>query len=176
MAYISLVRSLLEYGAIIWDPYTQSDINRLERIQRQAARFISGDYQSRTPGSMSNMLNALNLPTLQQRRKEMRLTFLFKIAEGLVPAIPPDLYLTPMRQKRHIKPRVFTDCETTNIVNKYVTNNTRPFIIPQSSTNTYTHSFFIRTIVEWNSLNNTTVTAGSVDSFKSNIKNVNIMY
>ena len=176
MAYISLVRSLLEYGAIIWDPYTQSDINRLERIQRQAARFISGDYQSRTPGSMSNMLNALNLPTLQQRRKEMRLTFLFKIAEGLVPAIPPDLYLTPMRQKRHIKPRVFTDCETTNIVNKYVTNNTRPFIIPQSSTNTYTHSFFIRTITEWNSLNNTTVTAGSVDSFKSNIKNVHIMY
>merc|ERR1711963_528554 len=84
----------------------------------------------------------------------MRLTFLFKIAEGLVPAIPPDLYLTPMRQKRHIKPRVFTDCETTNIVNKYVRNNTRPFIIPQSSTNTYTHSFFIRTIVEWNSLNN----------------------
>ena len=84
------------------------------------------------------MLNELNLPTLQQRRKEMRLTFLFKIAEGLVPAIPPDLYLTPMRQKRHIKPRVFTDCETTNIVNKYVTNNTRPFVIPQSSTNTYT--------------------------------------
>merc|ERR1711923_367773 len=136
MAYISLVRSLLEYGAIIWDPYTQSDINRLERIQRQAARFISGDYQSRTPGSMSN---TLNLPILQQRRKEMRLTFLFKITEGLVPAIPPDLYLTPMRQKRHIKPRVFTDCETTNIVNKYVTDNTRSFIIPQSSTNTYTH-------------------------------------
>ena len=106
----------------------------------------------------------------------MRLTFLFKIAEGFVPAIQPDLYLTPMRQKRHIKPRVFTDCETTNIVNKYVTNNTRPFVIPQSTTNTYSQSFFVRTIVQWNTLNNTTVTAGSVDSFKSNIKNVHVIY
>ena len=69
-------------------------------------------------------------------RKERRLTFVFKIAEGLVPAIPPDLYLTPMRQIRHIKPREFTDYETTNVVNKYVTNNSRPFVIPQSATNT----------------------------------------
>ena len=60
MAYISLVRSLLEYGAIIWDPYTQRDINRFERVQRQSGRFISGDYWSRTPGSMSNMLKELS--------------------------------------------------------------------------------------------------------------------
>jgi hypothetical protein len=41
-AYISLVRSTMEYGAIVWDPYTTSDINKLERIQRRAARFITG--------------------------------------------------------------------------------------------------------------------------------------
>jgi len=33
-AYISLVRSTMENGGIIWDPYTETDINRLERIQR----------------------------------------------------------------------------------------------------------------------------------------------
>jgi hypothetical protein len=41
-AYISLVRSTMEYGAIVWDPYTTSDINKLERIQRRTARFITG--------------------------------------------------------------------------------------------------------------------------------------
>ena len=43
-AYLSLARSILDYGAITWDPYYIKDIDKLERIQRQAARFITGDY------------------------------------------------------------------------------------------------------------------------------------
>jgi hypothetical protein len=59
--YISLVRSTMEYGGIIWDPYTETNINRLERIQRQAARFITGDYRSREEESVSNILVKLEL-------------------------------------------------------------------------------------------------------------------
>jgi hypothetical protein len=52
-AYISLVhvRSTMEYGVIVWDPYTIVDTNKLERIQRRAAIFITGDYKSREEGS-----------------------------------------------------------------------------------------------------------------------------
>ena len=82
-AYISLVRSTLEYGAITWDPFIQSNIDKLQRIQRKTARFISHDYTSRTPGYVTKMLNYLDLATLQQRRKELRLTFIFMIV-GLV--------------------------------------------------------------------------------------------
>ena len=32
--YLSLVRSVIEYGAIVWDPYPQQDIDRLDRVQR----------------------------------------------------------------------------------------------------------------------------------------------
>ena len=41
-AYLSLVRSTLEYSSIVWDPYLQKDIDKLEKVQRhgQAARFI----------------------------------------------------------------------------------------------------------------------------------------
>jgi hypothetical protein len=46
----------MEYGGIIWDPYTETNNNRLERIQRQAARFITGDYRSREEGSVSLMV------------------------------------------------------------------------------------------------------------------------
>jgi hypothetical protein len=30
----------MEYGAIVWDPYTTVDTNKLERIHRRAARFV----------------------------------------------------------------------------------------------------------------------------------------
>ena len=41
-AYISLIRSTLEYSSVIWDPYPQKDIDKLEKVQCQAASFISG--------------------------------------------------------------------------------------------------------------------------------------
>ena len=88
-AYISLVRSLLEYGAIIWDPHVQKEVDQLERIQRQAARFITRDYFSKEPGCVTKMLKDLNLPSLQLRRRNLRLSFLFKVVEGMIPAIPP---------------------------------------------------------------------------------------
>ena len=36
-AYLALVRSKLEYGCIIWDPYLKNEIEQLENIQRSAA-------------------------------------------------------------------------------------------------------------------------------------------
>jgi hypothetical protein len=54
----------MEHGGIIWDPYMETNINRLERMQRQAARFITGDYRSREEGSVSNMLVKLDLQEL----------------------------------------------------------------------------------------------------------------
>ena len=32
-AYTTLVRSTLEYGAVVWDPYLEKDIVKIEKIQ-----------------------------------------------------------------------------------------------------------------------------------------------
>jgi hypothetical protein len=42
-AYTTLVRPVLEYASTVWDPYTLQHIYALERVQRQAARFVTGD-------------------------------------------------------------------------------------------------------------------------------------
>ena len=54
-AFTTLVRPVLEYAAVLWDPYQQL-INQLENVQRQAARSASGNYTSRDPGSMTSIL------------------------------------------------------------------------------------------------------------------------
>ena len=171
MAYVSLVRSVLEYGATIWDPYLQCDINRLEKVQRRAARFITGDYTSRTPGCMTNMLESLNLSPLAQRRKELRLTFLFKISERLVPAIDKETYLVPPRTGRKITAsKKFEGSEATNYVTKYEQNNSKPYVIPHSTKEQYRQSYFPKTIAEWNLLGDSVVTAKTVDSFKNQLR------
>ena len=45
IAYFSMVRSLLEYSCPVWDPYRQGDIDKLNKIQRAAARFVTNNYQ-----------------------------------------------------------------------------------------------------------------------------------
>jgi hypothetical protein len=39
LAYTSLVRPILEYGAACWDPYREGQINELERVQKKAGKF-----------------------------------------------------------------------------------------------------------------------------------------
>ena len=168
-AYLSLVRSTLEYSSIVWDPYLQKDIDKLEKVQRQAARFITGNYISRDQGCVSQMLAELNLPPLQDRRKANRLIFLYKVVEGLVPAMQSHDYLTSIRGKRLIKPKEYTDCVTSNIIDKQSTNNSKCFKTLQCTSEIYKYSFFPRTIIDWNHLDDNIVRADTVDGFRRTV-------
>ena len=39
--YLTLVRPHLDYAVAAWDPYTAKNISSIERVQRQAARFVT---------------------------------------------------------------------------------------------------------------------------------------
>ena len=167
-AYLALVRPLLEYGAIIWDPHLKQDITKLERTQRAAVRFIARDYRSTTPGFITGLLKKHDLPLLQERREHTRLIFFYKVVEGLVPAIPPDSFLTKPKPGRLIRPKLSSkDFTINNPVQSYIRNNDRPFVIPKCSTAQYKNSYFPKTIEAWNKLPNSTVHAKSVENFKS---------
>jgi hypothetical protein len=45
----ALVKPQLEYAVTVWDPWTQTNISKIEAVQRRAARFTPGDYR-RTDG------------------------------------------------------------------------------------------------------------------------------
>jgi hypothetical protein len=70
LAYIALVRSKLEYGASIFDPYTITATKKLEAVQNRATRFISGNYSRYA--SVTAMKVRLNLDSLALRRRRLR--------------------------------------------------------------------------------------------------------
>jgi len=165
-AYLALVRPLMEYGAIIWDPYQKQDVDKLERVQRVATRFIANDYRTRTPGFVTELLQKHGLTTLQERRGDMRLIFFFKVVEGLVPAIPPERFLIPQRAGRRIRRPARPDFLETNPIQNYTRNNDRCYKVPESKTQEHKHSFFPKTIVEWNQLDDRLVNSGTTEAFK----------
>ena len=53
-AYKTFDRPQLEYASTVWSPHTDLDINKLESLQRRAARWVTPDYQYTS--SVSTML------------------------------------------------------------------------------------------------------------------------
>ena len=57
VAYFALVRSTVEYGSVVWDPHTFEEKDKVERVNRRAARMVSNDYGRHS--SVTSMLTRL---------------------------------------------------------------------------------------------------------------------
>ena len=123
LAYTTLVRPILEYASIIWDPHTKSNTLKLETVQRRSARRIMQNYNRHA--SVTTMLQHLDLPTLQQRRRHSKIIMLYRIRHQLA-NVPTTNYITP------------------------ATRNTQHYNLPYARTDK--SSFFPSTIKLWNNL------------------------
>ena len=82
VAYKTLVRPQLENSSTVWYPHTTTDINKVEAVQRRAARWATRDY--RYTSSVTAMLKDLNWRPLDQRRIDSRLMIMYKVTYDLV--------------------------------------------------------------------------------------------
>ena len=96
LCYKTLLRPVIEYASIIWDPHTNANINILEMVQRRYARFVFHDY--RRSSSVIAMLDQLHWASLQERRAQAKVEVMFRIVNGLVDI--PTSFLTPTLMMR----------------------------------------------------------------------------
>ena len=117
MAYNSLFRPQVEYASAVWSPYTIENINKIEKVQRRAARGVSNDYSSYR--SVTDMLSNLRWRSLENRRTNTRLAMFYKIVYGLV-AIPlPSYFEHPEVGTRHIHSLSYRPIHTSVCYYKY---------------------------------------------------------
>ena len=144
-AYTTLVRPLLEYSSSVWDPHTKTLVNKIEMVQRRAARFCHNDYKTIEKGCVSEMIRKLNLEPLNIRRTNKRLTIFHKAINGHL-ALPIGHLQPVLRRTRHLNSKA---------------NNTI-----HTSKDCYKYSFFPRTIKYWNSLPDKIATIKEPHKFK----------
>ena len=75
-AYKGLVRPILEYASSVWDPQSIVLQDELEKVQKRAARFVTGNYVDYETGNMTGILKQLKWESLKKRRKDSRLMML----------------------------------------------------------------------------------------------------
>ena len=85
--YNAIVRSKLEYAAIIWSPYYQIHVSDVEKVQKRFLRYlflkshhIYPDYNIRT----CDMLREFQMLSLEARRSMSQVLFVFKLLKGYI--------------------------------------------------------------------------------------------
>ena len=149
VAYKTLVRPQLEYAAPIWHPFHETQTEKVEKVQRTAARWTCRRW--RNTSSVGEMLDELEWPSLESRRERSSLTFFYKIHSGTV-SLDKDKYLTPAPNLRRTRA-------------SHESQYTRQFAYSDALKN----SFSPRTIPVWNSLPSSVVLSKTIEEFKASI-------
>ena len=146
----ALVRPLLDYGCTAWDPYRGYQSDKLEMINKRAARFVTGNH-IRTHGETSRNMRTLGWTPLSERRAKIKLVMLQRIKTNEIEITSDDLKLT--------------DCP------RFPMNYQRT----QSSTvDSHLHSFFPSTIRLWNSVPTQIKSSTTVTGFKKSLDTITI--
>ena len=144
-AYKTIVRPILEYASIIWDPSYKTHVETLEKCQKRAMRHMTSTTYSHHIRT-SELSKQLRLQNLETRRQINKLTTFHKIyINQSIIKLPDNIHKINRRTRRH-------DAKLS---------------LPSSKTNNHHHSFFPSTVRMWNNLPAEVAEIESPDRFKA---------
>ena len=98
--YLTFVRPKLEYGSILFDDCTEQDKIRLENVQLNFARTISG---AKKGTSHEAIYKKTTLPKLDERRKKQQLKFIHRIVHNNAPPYLNNLLPEPNENNYNLR-------------------------------------------------------------------------
>lgn len=108
--YCSLVRSTIEYGSVIWSPFYNIHIDRLERVQKRFLNVVCYRTQlGRQFRPYSIRLQHFNMQRLSSRRQCSELLILYKIIHSYIdcPSLLSLLYFITRFKQRNPSRSIF---------------------------------------------------------------------
>ena len=148
--YFAFVRPILEYGDVVWAGAHDCHLVKLDRLQLEAMRIVTG---APNKSNIANLYNDLNWELLSDRRDRHSLIIMFKMVKNLVPT-----YLC------NLKPTQAGDSHEYNL------RNNSDLSIPFCRTQCMKKSFLPCTVKLWNSLQNNIKLCDTLSSFKLKLK------
>ena len=164
--YMSFIRPILEYAGVIWDSQNQSLINRLENVQLDAERIVTG-------GTKLTGLNRLYEETkwekLSDRRQNHKLILFHKIKNNRIPQYLLDLIPNSVGSRHnHNTRQVNNMLEINTRTNQYADYFLPSTIKTLEQSTTYgKRSFRFAAASLWNSLPDHFRTENSFAHFRS---------
>ena len=148
--YLSFVRPTMEYAQVVWGGTYDSDMVKLERIQVDAMRLITG---ATARSNIAKLYSETNFQTFESRTNDAMLCMMYKIVHR---SAPP--YLTNILELNDANPR-------------YSMRNRDAIKIPHCRLSLFQRSFFPYTIKLWNKLPVNTQNIPTYESFKNHLRN-----
>ena len=116
--YTTLVRPILEYGSVVWNPSYQIHSDKLESVQKQFLLFALAHFRWDARVSLppyTSRLKLINLPTLSSRREMLGIIFLVKLLNGTVCSsflLSEIKFNIPVRLSRQFRPLLLKSCRS----------------------------------------------------------------
>ena len=147
--YVTYILPLLEYACELWDGCCSRDADKLEQLQVEAARIITGLPKF---ASKESLYFETGWETLSCRRRRRKLTLFHKI-------------------HNNIAPEYLQDCLNEYlVVNNYNLRNSLQYRVSRCRLETFSKSFFPSTIRSWNSLDPNFKSIQTTSKFKQTLR------
>ena len=141
-AYIALTRSILEYGAGVWDPIPSKRHRKPRTCSTQGSPVSSQGLQIKRPRLHHQHETTTKPAHPSIKETSTQTVILLQSGRGLVPGLPIDNFLVKARPKRNIKIKQYKDHQTQNILERQVVNHDKGFKIHHCNTEQLKHSYF----------------------------------